>query len=76
MVGKLLRLDLVEQHYKALIEREDVDTVVMNRHVELWVAPSVVDVIIAQKGEGRLFTFVVKEGVIVEAKQASDREIP
>jgi hypothetical protein len=68
MVGKLLRLDLVEPHYRALIERADVETVVMNRHVELRVHPCVVDTIIDMKGEGQLLRFKIENGTIVEAK--------
>ncbi len=67
IVGELLRLDLVEPHYKALIERADIATVHMNRYVELWVAPSVVDVFVEQRGEGRLFRFKIENGIIVEA---------
>lgn len=67
IVGQLLRLDLVEPHYRALIERSDITTVHMNRYVELWVAPSVVDVFVEQRGEGRLFRFKIENGIIVEA---------
>ncbi len=57
----------MEPHYRALVERADITTVHMNRYVELWVAPSVVDVFVEQRGEGRLFRLKVENGIIVEA---------
>jgi hypothetical protein len=72
MVGRLLRLDLIEPHYRAQIERTDIDTIHMNRYLELWVAPHVVDIFLEQKGEGKIFLFKVENGTIVAADLVSN----
>jgi hypothetical protein len=71
--GKLLKISLVEQRYQALIERTDVETVVMNKRVELRINPSTVDKILAVHGEGQVFRFAVKDGMVVEAQLLSEQ---
>jgi hypothetical protein len=63
--GRLEGLTLRAPNYIAVIERLDIDTVHQHRHIELRVAPSAVDTILALNGTLNPLLFTVKDGRIV-----------
>lgn len=65
--GHLERLSLCAPPiaYIAAIERLDINTVHQHRHIELQVAPSAVDSILALNGILQPLIFTVKDGRIV-----------
>jgi len=72
MQGRLERLSLcTSKGYVAAIERLDVDTVHQHRFIELQVAPSAVDGILALRGTLDPLLFTIKDGRIVNVTHVS-----
>lgn len=73
VLGKLGTLKRMPNgDYVATIERLDVDTCVQHRHIELTVAPTAVDAIIALERTLEPLVFVVKEGKIIKVTSAPE----
>lgn len=73
VLGKLETLERMPNgDYVATIERLDVDTYVQHRHIDLTVAPTAVDAIIALEKTLEPLVFAVKEGKIIQVTPAPE----
>jgi len=72
--GRLEELTLRAPNYIAAIERLDIDTVHQHRYIELQVAPSAVDTILALNGTLDPLLFTVKDGRVVNVTHTSGTE--